>query len=279
MRVKNRFGYSLVELMVSIGIWGTLISTIGIGLNSIFTNQKNINNQIESVQFMNSLLSYMQTEAFCTNELVGSSFPIGGARALPIVNYKGFGTQNSSALTAGTFITNNLRISDISLMHNTNIPTQTVQISGNTLNVYVARIEISVDSKVNQNFTTLKPRFIEFPILVRGTSIEKCDTQPSPDDICEAFGNVWDSTQGKCIPSQQCNFKGSYTEVNCTGGRRASDCLPAMPNPITNAFSCPAASSSFRTYFSDTTTRMSCGKKCSYNVRNIVSTYICTECK
>lgn len=290
MKVFNQRGFSLVEIMVSMGLLG-ILGLAAVTLTDKFGRQQSdIVGKDEYNEFMNSLASWLPSEVGCNAFLVGKDFPLNGETNFEIDGYKGYAASEaitqSPVIKPGYLITKKLRVESV-ILRDKKITPAVTQIDNQKYRKVVAQIEIKThlisgagaDTKEQMK---LRSRFIEIPVFLAmgNTQIKRCSGEMSFSDVCSAVGSVFDPVTGTCKPMVNCEFKGTYATLTCNPSQYG--CVNALSQPMNNQFtndqSCPDGSTASQTGVFDYTHQVDCGKKCTLTVEDKIKYFICVRC-
>jgi len=283
---KQKSGFSMVEVLVSLGIMVIVTGLFAMSLVGLKKSQSEFEDKNDALLFMNGLTSYlMGNQQSCSNAINNQYLPAPGAPAVPfqINGYNGYGFGGGT-LTAGSVISGSsanarTRIQSMSIGAKTGVPDVVVRSNGNNYTRRVATISIVLEKSNHDNqmtFTPLPTKYIEFPVYINGAGImSQCQLEMQPADVCQMIGATLTSN-GACKPAAQCQIKGAYVVSSCF--QPYSGCMPGVENPVTGAMSCPSDSTASKTGEYSQSFQVSCGKKCSYDVINIVQFFVCMKC-
>lgn len=282
--LRKNAGFTMTEILVATGIMAILAGLFASSILDLKTSESEFADKNDALLFVNSLsTTLLGSQNKCTSLITGLRLPAPGAQPIPftINGYQGYGS-NGTTLGAGSIITGTaanigLRLKRLNISAK-NISDTNVTSNGVNYIRRVAVITISLERrarKTSNTFIPLPVRFIEFPVYVTATNrIASCQLEMQPNDICQMIGSTF--TGGACKPAAQCQLKGTFVTSTCSpayGG-----CPASVLNPVTGGANCPAGTTATKTGQSSGTFRVSCGKKCSYNVTNSVEFYICMQC-
>ncbi len=294
---RSAAGFSLLEIIVAVAILGIITLGIAGAINGMLKAQMMISDKDEANEFAVSLGRYLYTEAACTEALANVQLPPISTPPtkvpVAIANYSGFGASAPTVnVSAGMQISQRLRIRELNLA-NKGTPPQAVviQTASGPLNYQrqVAQIELLMERQDDGNWRGSAPRYYEFPVLIDpldGGRIKRCSAEPTNLDYCNVTGGALatlPSGQQICqpAPGSQCFVKGTFATTVCDPN--GYGCPAPMLNPVTGTAGCPLGASGnpiapTQSGFMDVTLPINCGKKCSVDVRQMTTFYLCQEC-
>lgn len=282
-QIMNR-GFTLVEVLVAVGI---LVLVAGLFASSVLdlkVSENEFTDKNDALLFVNSLTTaLLENQNTCSGFISGKNLPAPGAAAIPfsITAYSGYG-GNGGPIEAGSIITGtaanpSLRVRSLSI-NAKNVPDTTVTSGGVNFLRRIAVLTISLERrnrKISGQFIPLADRFIEFPVYVNsGGVMSSCQLEMQPADVCQMIGATVAS--GACKPAFQCQLKGTYVQSTCSPAY--SGCPANTINPVTGGANCPPDATATQTGVTSGTFTVSCGKKCSYDVTNTMTFWICMRC-
>ena len=300
----QNYGFSLVEVIVSLGILSVISLGLAFNTANLFKNQTMLSDRGEAKNFSNNLADYLGSIEFCEGELVGRPLPARGRRALT-VSGMGAISNMSRNVQNGSLLSENVRVNNITIENKLGVPTQQIFDGTNNLDLRVARVTLNLQNKdlgsMNDEWIDLRPKHVDIPVLVLAGQITACGMSAAldPQITCAAVGNTWNSSEGTCDPEETCNLRGTFTTWTCTptygtcgqnitasiggtagavGGGKGASSIGGIPNPVTGDLSCPPGASPEISGERTANYNISCGKKCSRNITETTVFYICMEC-
>jgi prepilin-type N-terminal cleavage/methylation domain-containing protein len=293
---KNQKGFSLAEIMISMGLLG-MVAFASMSLMDMETKtEKTIDKGAETMMFLSGIGKYIGTGPGCI-ELAGRNLT-GGWQVFTINNYDGYGSNDGNAGTAQAIGAGFEIIEDyteLTSLHYRRKPGGFARdkfIQGNAKRERILQIRLRVrtaqrGANIAAGNSVNKEYFFELPVLTGvGNVIESCTVGMSVDEVCSALQLVHDNLTGVCVANggSSCVYRGTYIDVTCAPGGYA--CTPSFPypagtvrnNPFTGGQSCPANSVGVRTGTFSSSRSVSCGKKCSVTVTTTENYFTCLDC-
>lgn len=286
IRLSRNQGFTIVEVLIAVAILGLVAVGASTVMTDIFKTQSLIVDRDEANEFAASLSRFLNGDSSCSSALDNTLFPVDVAAAsqsetgtpIKITGYSGYGVAASSNLEVGTQVGRRLRIKVID-MKNKGVPPQDVVSGAATFKRYVAQIRLQFEQNSEGSWKALPPRFYEIPVLVDAAgAIKRCQVDLMIDDACRAIGSQYDAASGTCLPTTQCQMKGTFVSAVCSpayGG-----CNPGVMNPLTGSASCPAGVTASHTGHMSSTFQVPSGQKKvpPINVTQSIDFYVCMQC-
>lgn len=204
-------GFSLVEVLVAVGILGFAIGIVGVVTSLINKSQVSISEKMAATEFTSSLSKHLASRIGCIASVVGQ--PIPGATFVPMTinNYGGYGSKiPNDIMTAGKDITPHLKINTMMIKDKGVAPTDAL-INGVTYRRIIAQIKLNMNVTVDKDIIPLE-RYIEFPVLTKITPasgvVDVCGIDASTSEVCAAMGGVF-TPPNICTPLSICRFMGT----------------------------------------------------------------------
>lgn len=291
----NKKGLSLVEALLSVAFIA-MLALGGASLISTFTAQQSIGQEQEAINNLkNNITTWFKNESNCNSVFAGkynmdslsssASYAItniGSAShpmEIPLWNKKGQERSLSNSMP----ITPNIKMKSIEIKR---VPTESSSTSTQTnlsgTNLVSRTVLLNFDFEIVQNSgnsSMIAPKSfsINIPVFTNTSGmIVSCQAEANKELSCAAVGGLWDGTN--CQPGKFCTHMGAYIVTGCNGDTSCNS-FNASPNPLNNAYSCPAPATASLT-FSEVrySHSVSCGKKCSKPVTSIINYYTCLYC-
>lgn len=274
----NPFGFTLTEVVMAAAIMSVIIYVAMSSLVGAFKQQADIVQKDNVHQFTRSLMSYLNNQNYCTQELQGITFPVDSSTPIALRNYRGYGASDTE-IKAEAQLNDRMIVTGLDLVHKASVPTQTIGTGTNLSKVYVAQVKLSLNVPTGTGYTPSKPSFIEFPIVTDADNvITSCQVGFNIANACYAMGMELDPVTNECIPQTNCLVTGTYVLTSCTPSTYGCDSTYNTSNPVTGGKSCPSDSSPRLTGELVYNTTVSCGKKCTTNVENQTRFFLCMKC-
>ena len=268
--ISSESGMSLVGVMLASAVAIVVITGTLSSIAFMYQTQRSVGLSQERDMLMNEIKFNVESAGLCNASLAGKTlgtgltngvtFSVGGT---PVNLQEGQLVPNQTALFVRT-----LRIENNTAVAPKNV---VVALAGAmvTLERRMVNLVLQVE-KVNAQGPSSPPRYIPFTVLTRpGTQlIEFCDTMTVAASLCQETGSVWNSTLSKCVPTNKCDYGGSFSDPS------APLAAGPFPNPITGSYSCPTGYTGVRS--GTLTYSTSCGKRCVDN--QYYAVYECIVC-
>lgn len=117
------------------------------------------------------------------------------------------------------------------------------------------------------------------PVLVNSSdNVQICSDEKNVAESCAAAQGDYNDVTNTCELGSACRVLGTYNVLNCNSGNCSTLFGTTRPNPKTNALSCQAPVVGSVSHTANWTTQVSCGKKCTADVNNTMTWYICIDC-
>ncbi|MCO4756220.1 MAG: type II secretion system protein, partial [Bacteriovoracaceae bacterium] len=121
MEIKRRLsigkrGFSLVEVMVSLGLLGGIAAIVAMLSNQMNKNQNTMEVKLDAQVFSAGFTAYLMSESACS-ALVSKTPPSASSNPinLSVQGFAGFGVNPNQTLQAGTVISKNLKMDELTL--------------------------------------------------------------------------------------------------------------------------------------------------------------------
>jgi prepilin-type N-terminal cleavage/methylation domain-containing protein len=278
---RSTAGFTLVEMLMAVAVLGFVSLMIASTFGDIFNLQNQVIARDEGNEFSSSVARFLFTDNTCSSTLRGQKFTPSGKNDLNLPGYLGYGASTDPAgsptvLSKGMNIDNKLRISELSI-EDSGMPPQSVISGGVSLQRYLARVKLGMETANQGKWRASPVRNFEFPVLVLNGQIERCYIAMMVDDACQVLGSSLDPTTGKCVPMTQCMFEGHFTLSRCSPN--IGGCPGSFINELTGGTSCPSGVATQReTGQYNWSYTVNCGKKCTQTVSVNTRYYVCLKC-
>lgn len=280
-------GLSLVEVLLVVSILGFISLVVATSFSDIFRMQTQVMSRDEVNDFGASVGRFIFTETTCTAALKGQIFPVGGGpNPLILKGYNAYGSDTAKKdIQAGEeIIANRLKVRDLTIADKL-MPPQAVKAGGMTLQRYLARIDLTIETKAGKannpvDWVGAPVRTYEIPVVVDpvdSNRIYACNLEMKVSDACQVLGSELDPNTGRCTPMTQCIFEGHYSTNECSNS--SYGCPSGVINELTGGYNCPSGVATARqTGINDWSYSVSCGKKCTATINVRTQYYVCLKC-
>lgn len=284
--LKHQAGFSLIEIVVAMGIMSVVAGLFATSVVQLQKSQVSFEDKNASFAFVSSLTgSILGDQQTCTHLLKGTRLT-NNASEFTVANFSGLGSKTID-LKKNTVISgsdNNqpkVRIRSLTIQAKPNIQTTKIRANGVDYDRMIAEIILSTETRQPgasaTKYTAEPNRTIDVPVYVRNGIIETCQINMTRVDVCNTIGAGIDpNNTSRCLPQEQCFVKGSYFISKCEP--EYNGCVKSVANPITGGLNCPERSTATSTGMYSQTYNVSCGKKCSYTVKNTIEYFMCMQC-
>ena len=304
---KNKTnGFSLIELVISVAVLSAISLGVAYNIANVFKQQSMVNNMGEAKSFANDLMEYLSSPEYCENELIGQPFNTSMNKDLSVT---GMGDVKSASrggsIAKNSQLSESIILKELTIANKTGVPAEQVFYQNQNVNLRAIRVTVNMAHRVSEgsgssNWTDLKPKYVDIPVLTVGGNIIGCGMNAGldPQLTCTQIGSTWNASKDSCEPKEQCNLRGTYTRWVCTpadggcggnvttlvggtaggSGGKGGSTVGGIPNPVTGALSCPPLATPELSGVREATYTVSCGKKCTRNIREVTSFFICMEC-
>lgn len=281
--VRNTSGYSIVELMVAVGLVSLIALGAGTAMFNLNSSQKSFTQKIDANEFVSSLARTFNDKGSC-RDLIGGKTTTTTWSDLTIDNFKGFGGKEGESIGAGYTLdgTQALRVESLRWRQKPGGPSQSYSVGGQVLSRGMYEMEIGMTRVENGQSVAMPLRNFEFT-AVRSASgvIMDCEGRLDISDACSNMsGATYDPVTGNCVVSEEgCEMRGSFVRSFCSGEPcRAVGNAPSKLNEYTNAYSCPPRSTPMTSFNHTWVSREQIGKKSFVDITNTIQAFVCMEC-
>ncbi len=213
-KMPNVKGFSLVEVVISIGILAIAILSVSAVYTYLNKAENGIADKLTTNEFINALSKHLTTKSTCDLSLTGQPVPIVGVDTDIVISpYDGYGSNSTNKIKANSVLSPRLKVNKISIKDK-GIPKGTVSFKGENYNRIISQIKIVLDLK-SDGVVTQIVRFIELPILTKVSpgpasgKIDSCGLEATTSDVCVNMGGTFDSDTNVCTPKPgNCEFRG-----------------------------------------------------------------------
>lgn len=303
-RSTKALGFSLTEVIVSIGFLGVLAFVVASVVVGMKEGQSQLSDKDEFGRFMSIMNLNLRNDGNCEQVFSGVQFPLPSATApgdeieivipnywnpkpsVPVSNQMLGTLAGASTVISGPVANPRLRIKSIRAHIKPGDPLDVSilnQANGNLVKRYKRYLsEIVIRAQQTDwhgGFTDLAPQPIDIPVYLDPLtgSVQKCLVELEGADVCQMTGSVLDPITNACRPKQQCQIKGVWQQAVCSPNY--NPCPGAVPNNATGEYSCPVGTTSNLTgQYNAAAFLASCGKKCTYWVTPTIKLWLCMQC-
>jgi prepilin-type N-terminal cleavage/methylation domain-containing protein len=290
-KVMNNNGFTLVEILISVGLMG-LVSLASFSIiNSSQKSVKHMDNKMVRALFVSSFGQYLFSQNGCS-EFIGQTPTIVYDDVDFINDYNGYGGSLLSNVEANHVIKRN-HVEVESFRYRLKEEANVVEknIDGNVTRKQLLQVLLQVrTSRKGQVLAALpadniiKDQYYEIPILTDGAdNIISCDINMTQGQICQTLSLLYDADTETCGPNpgaSSCIVKGSFATISCSPGGYSCDTSFGGDgkNYFTGGHSCSAGETTHRTGYRESSYKVGCGKKCTRTITRREVFYTCMIC-
>lgn len=250
----DRQGFSLVEILVALGVLALLSLGVAVSVNQVFFVQKQISVADAGDNFSAAFFQHLTVPGMCEQMVRNKSLPsAGGEVDLEVGTFRGLLPDAPLGIKAGAEVDRGLKVNRLFAKLKPGIPQgERFQIGSDpatdmylrsTLQVYL-RLE---RKDANTGAVHVMPdRILELPVLSNATSpstMQKCMVTSDNKDSCLVMGGTYSG--GSCVFPGECKVHGTFIKTTCSKPNVPCDpeyTGPDRNNAITGTGSCPAGS-------------------------------------
>ena len=280
--ITRNKGFSLVEVLMALGVLSMISLGIGVAVSSLMSQQKNVITSDIGDNFTAAFFQHLLVPSNCTaavsakgtlpNNAAGDSFTVS--------SYKGFQDLASNVVKAGAQVDRGLYVQNLTIRQKPGTSSQVVQ-AGDVQRIrQIAQIILRLERRFpNEPVRPYQDRILEVPVIMNGTAMEGCQIESDAEDLCLTMGGTYQNDE--CIPPAQCSMKGTYIETTCDDP--SFGCAPEYTgkdrnNIFTGAEKCPEGSCPTQSGKFNITRSVQTGKKSSKDITVYENFYICMSC-
>lgn len=279
-KTKNK-GFSLVEVLMALGVLSLVSLGIGVAVSSLMNQQKNVITSDIGDNFSAAFFQHLLVPSNCTNAVNSKGLPnTPGGAAFTVSSYKGFQDLAQNIVQANAQVDRGLFVQSLTIRQKPGTTGQVVQIGDVQRTRQIAQIILKLERRFpNEPTRPYQDRILEIPVLLNGSSMEACQLEADAEDLCLAMGGTYDN--GQCIPPAQCSMKGTFIKTTCSDS--SYGCANEYTgsdrnNEFTGAESCPEGSCPTQSGKFNITRSVKTGKKSSKDITVYENFYICMSC-
>lgn len=283
---NNSSGFTLVEVLISVGILAIVTGGIAMSLSQLYKQQQNVVRADEGNAFTSALFQHLLVQGNCNAATAALSIAGGARRQLTINTFTGMNI--TGPLREGTKVENGLFIKELSIQEKTGITKEPILIGTAQKGRSVAQVIVQLQRQLGDGQPLdLPPRIMEIPVVTETPSsnrIEGCYLDGDLEDMCLSTGGTLDPATNECIPPGQCTMHGTFVTTTCENTVEGEPCDPEYNGPdrlnaITNSASCPPGSCPTQSGKFKITRSIQTGKKSSKEITVIENFFICMSCQ
>jgi prepilin-type N-terminal cleavage/methylation domain-containing protein len=286
-RISNSRGFSIVEVLVALGILAMVSLGVGTAISALREQQQSVVTADTGDNFSAAFFQHLLIQDNCNAAIVNKQIPSNEAELdLNITTFRGMGEKAANTVRAGAQVDQNLFISRVFLKRKPDVKqAESTRFGEANKDRYIAQVILRLEKRVpGQPVRALPDRIMEIPVLAAENTprMETCQLESDANDLCLAMGGTM-TNEGVCAPPGQCTIAGTFIKTTCDGSPRGYKCAGEYSgsdrsNTITGgeycpADSCPVLSGKFRIERSVKT-----GKKSHKIVKVTENFYMCLRC-
>ncbi|MBX3040861.1 MAG: prepilin-type N-terminal cleavage/methylation domain-containing protein [Bdellovibrionaceae bacterium] len=281
---KHDKGFSLVEVLMALGILSLVSLGVGVAVSSLMSQQQQVVTSDIGDNFSAAFFQHLLVPVNCNAAINNQALPTSG-NGTPLIVHS-FGGEANPALNvvqANTQVDRGLFVNSLTIRQKPGTSGQIIQIgSNNQRDRRIAQVVLKLERRPpNEAPRPYPDRILEIPVLLPagGGNMQECQLESDAEDLCLSMGGTYQNDE--CIPPTQCSMKGTYIQTTCsdnsygcaneyTGGDRN--------NTFTGGESCPEGSCPTQSGRFNITRSVQTGKKSSKNITVYENFYICMSC-
>ncbi|HRO67652.1 MAG TPA: prepilin-type N-terminal cleavage/methylation domain-containing protein [Pseudobdellovibrionaceae bacterium] len=279
--ISNDRGFSLVEVLMALGVLAMVTLGVGVAVSSLMTQQQRVVTSDIGDNFSAAFFQHLLVPSNCTAAINGRGLPAGaGGAAFTVSSYRGFQDLAANIVQAGAQVDRGLFVSSLTIRQKPGTSGQIIQIGDVQRDRRIAQVILKLERRIpNEPARPYQDRILEIPVLLSGGAMEACQLESDAEDLCLALGGTYQNDE--CIPPAQCSMKGTYIQTTCSDN--SYGCAPEYQgadrnNSFTKTESCPAGSCPTQSGRFNITRSVKTGKKSSKDITVYENFYICMSC-
>lgn len=286
---KNASGFSLLEILVALGIFALLSLGIAMSINHLFIMQKQISVVDVGDNFSAAFFQHITVPANCQTAVRNRQLPTGTNELdIDVTTFRGMLPNAPLGVAAGTEVDRGLFVNRVFVKQKVGITQgDVVQVGPDPVQDlyrrYILQLVLRLErNRPNQARAPLPDRVLEVPVLVRNsspTTMDTCMLESGAEDSCETMGGTY--ANGRCTFPSECTVHGTFIRTTCDNSNVT--CAPEYTgadrnNAITGRAACPAGSCPTQSGRFTIVRSVQTGKKSWTDVRVTENFYICMSC-